>query len=307
MSIGGLYAKEYTSDGALRDVDISYLFKETNNIFSEIVKDRAGNLWIGTFSEGVQAINFDKPAIKNYLMSSIKEQTGIATSITAIYEDFDGDIWINQNRWGLGIFNPLNNSVRFYSDYPQLRGLPSLNIVRCISGFRSVPGEIWVGPENESVIFCMKKENGNIVIAKRIDLSAIASNTGYPRIFFEDRRNNIWIVTTAGLLIKPYNDDRIEPVSFALGTITGITEDTKGTIWVSSKNSGVFQIPISGISRIDRSQIQNFNSEQGFLPSDNIESVCADNNGKVWIGAKEGNIIVCNVTDQKFKDYSKAY
>lgn len=56
MSFSGLYALEYTNDESVKQVDISYLFKETNNIFSEIIKDRKGNLWIGAFSEGVLTI-----------------------------------------------------------------------------------------------------------------------------------------------------------------------------------------------------------------------------------------------------------
>lgn len=307
ISISGIYAKRYTSNGDIQDVDISHLFKETNNIYSEIIKDKVGNLWIGTFSEGVLTINFDIPSLTNYPMLSIKEQTGITPNITAIYKDKDGDIWFNQNRWGLGIFNAAKNRIRFYHDYPSLRNLSVMNIVSCISEFRSIPDEIWIGPENEPEIFCLKKDKDNIIVSRTINLSNLASNPGYARFFFEDKRNNIWIVTSTGLFIKQHNRENVEPLSFSLGSITGITEDRDGTIWISSKNSGIYQIPTSSSFTFNEATIQNLNKKDSGLASDNIESICADINGKIWIGTKEGNIIVYNISSQKLQDVSNLF
>lgn len=91
----------------METVDISDISSKLNNIFSEICKDKAGNLWIASFNEGVSYINMDKPVIQNYLMPFIKEMTGLTTNIQAIYKDKDGDIWINQNRLGLGIYKKI--------------------------------------------------------------------------------------------------------------------------------------------------------------------------------------------------------
>ncbi|MBK5722061.1 response regulator [Dysgonomonas sp. Marseille-P4677] len=307
ISISGIYAKKYTSEGTIQDVDISHLFKETNNIYSEIIKDKSGNLWIGTFSEGVLTINFDIPALTNYPMLSIKEQTGITPNITVIYKDKDGDIWFNQNRWGLGIFNPTNNKIRFYHDFPSLKDLNIFNIVSCISEFRSIPNEIWIGPENEAEIYCVTKEKDNVVVSRRINLENLASNSGYPRFFFEDSRNNIWIITSTGLFIKQYNKEDIEPVSFSLGSITGITEDLNGTIWISSKSSGIYQIPLSNNSILNKSAIKTLNKKNDGLASDNIESICADINGKIWIGTKEGNIIAYDINSREQRDLSGSF
>lgn len=307
MSISGIYAMEYDENGSLKTVDTSSLFKETNNIFSEIVKDKIGNLWIGTFSEGVLTINFDKPVIQNYRMISIKDNTGITPNITAIYADVDGNIWINQNRWGPGIFYIEEGIARFYKDFMTLRDIPTMNIICNISDFRSIPGKIWLAPENEAAIYVVRKINKSIELLERIDLLEVASNSGNPRLFFEDRKNNIWIVTANGLLVKPYNKEKIIPVSFSLGHITGITEDTRGDIWISSKNDGVFQIPVSGNLQIDDSQIKNYNRDTGSLASNNVESICGDINGKVWMGTKEGSIIVYDVISRQFSDMSESF
>lgn len=304
MCISGLYALEYNNDNTFTEVDISPLFKESNNIFSEIVKDKVGNLWIGAFSEGVLTINFNKPVIRNYTMPAIKEKTGITPNITTIYQDDDGCIWLNQNRRGLTFFDPVANTIRFYEEYPALRSLPGMSIISCIGSFKAVPNEVWLAPESEPLIYCVKKEKQQISLQKRIDLSKISTNSGNPRFFFEDSKNNIWIVTTTGLFVKPVNNDSIKPVGFSLRSVTGITEDTDGRIWISTKNSGIYQISVPHNLTSGDFNIKNFDKSTGLI-TDNIETICADTTGKIWIGSKEGNVIVYNITEGEFIDYSK--
>ncbi|KAA6339115.1 Sensor histidine kinase TodS [termite gut metagenome] len=53
--------------------------------------------------------------------------------------------------------------------------------------------------------------------------------------------------------------------------------------------------------------VKNYNKETSVLPSNNITSVCADLNGKVWIGTEEGNLIVYDAMEQTFQDVSKSF
>lgn len=305
MSISGLHALKYDENNTLKDVDISYLFNDYNNIFSEIIKDKTGNLWIATFGEGVLIINLDKPLIENYSLSTIKEQTGTAPNVTSIYEDNNGDLWMNQNRQGLAFFNPKQGKVTFYSEIQALRHIECFNRVYCISDFRSIPGEVWIGAEGSSVIYCLKKQNGSIIISRQIDLSKVKENCGEPYIFFEDKRNNIWIATHTGLFVKPYNTDVVKEVPFVHNYITGITEDTRGSLWVSCKDSGIYEIPTSNLSEPTGLIIENYNKNNTKLGSNNIEAISGDINGKVWIGTKEGNVIVYDIIEKSFHDLSK--
>ncbi|NDV84649.1 hybrid sensor histidine kinase/response regulator transcription factor [Bacteroides sp. 51] len=305
MSISGLHAVQYDENNGWKDIDISHMFDNYNNIFSEIITDRTGNLWIGTYGEGVLVINFDKPLIENYPLSTIKEQTGTAPNVTAIYEDDEGDIWINQNRQGLAFFNPKQNKVSLFNEYPALKNLIGINLVNCISDFRSIPDEIWVGTEVGSIIHCLKKKNGHITLSRQIDLSNIKENGGEAYIFFEDKRNNIWIVTTTSLFVKPYYTDTIKEVPFTENSITSITEDTRGSVWISCKNSGIYRIPATNFSDTNNIIVENFNSNSSELKSNNVEAICADINGKVWIGTKEGNVIVYDIVEKNFRDLSK--
>lgn len=305
MSFSGIYALEYKNGGNLEQVDISYLFKQSNNIFSEIIKDRDGNLWIGAFSEGALTINFNKPEIQNFAMKTIKHKIGVVPNITAIYEGQDGAMWLNQNRLGLNLFYPERDEIKAFGEYPQLKNIQGLKNISCAKGFGN-PENIWIGLQDESLIYILKKKGENISIKEQINLNSLHSNPGNAQLFFEDSKNNIWIVTTSNVFIKPYNQNSIKLVSSSLGRITAITEDAKGSIWVSSENNGIYEIPFNYNTALSDLKIKNYNKASGKLLSDNIQSISADQNGKIWIGTKEGNILVYDSWSQKFMDYTRA-
>lgn len=307
VSSSGLYVLKYTDENKIEKVDISNLTNESNNIFSEIIKDKTGNLWVGTFSEGAFIINFKQSLIKNFPIESIKTQIGITPNITTLFEDSDGDIWINQNRWGLGIFNPSTKNVKLFQYYPSLKKFSNLRAVSCISNAESDTKNIWVGLEGEPFIFVMNKNKGDIRIKEIINLDKYTHNAGYPRKFLTDRKGNTWIATNRGLLVKPVRQDTIIPVTFVLGEVTDITEDAYGNIWTSSKSSGVFYMTIKNNLTIDEKSIRNFTDRNSILNSNNTNVVHADVRGRVWIGTKEGSVIIYDIISNKFKNITSTF
>ncbi|MDL2241539.1 response regulator [Bacteroidales bacterium OttesenSCG-928-L03] len=307
LSSSGLYALRYDDDNRIEEVDVSYLFTEFNNIYSDIIKDNKGNLWIGTFSEGVFSINFDQPQIKNYPIASIKKQIGFTTRITSLHEDTDGDIWINQDRRGLGIYNPATEQVSFFQEHKSLQGNNAFISVSCFEETLANPGQVWVGSEYYPVIYILKKEKDILSIGKEYDLSRYTKNPGNPRKFHEDKRGNVWIVTSAGLLFKPFDADTIIPVSFSLGEITDITEDSYGNIWTSSRNYGIFSIPTQRDKGIDEAAVVNYNKNNSILESNNAEAIHADVNGNIWIGTKEGSVFLYSMLADEFQDITHTF
>ncbi len=301
MSFSGLSAFEYTKDGSLKEVDVSGLFRNFNNIFSEIIRDNNGNLWIGTFSEGIINIDFDKSAVRNINLSEIKRLTGITPNVTGIYKDKDGVIWFNQNRWGMGLYYPAENKIRLREELPTNAQFSNFSYV---SDFRSLPDEIWLNPQTSPLIYSLTKTNNDIKINYRVDLSAIRANAGNVLKFHEDRDNNIWIVTASGVFVKPYNKDII-PLTFSIENITDITEDEKGNIWVSSNSGGFYKLPPAG--NFEESKIVRYTNENSALKSNKITALCTDAKGKLWIGTKEGYVLIYDVEANEFSDISRSF
>ncbi len=307
VTSSGMYAIKSTADNKTEQVDISAITEQSTSIFSEITKDAAGNLWVGTYSEGAFIINFDQAIIKNYPIESIKKQIGITTSITALYEDVDGDIWINQNRWGLGIFNPKKNDVQFFSENGDQNNTADIINASFIQAIGNGTDNIWVGSDYETIINILKKNGNDIALVKKMDLNQSVPNAGIPKKIHPDHKENIWIATQNGLLVKPSRQESILKVSFALGEITDITNDAYGNIWTASKNSGIYRIPVRNTFPVDVASIKNYNIKNSNIRSNKTNAIHADGSGKIWIGTREGIILVYDIVADQFKDVTNTF
>lgn len=306
LSYFGLFTFEYTENGSIRKVDISGSFKDTNNLFSEIIKDKDGNLWIGAFSEGAFTVSFDRPVIQNYPLEEVKKKTGINPSVTAIYEDNSGTIWANLNRYGLCFINPETNNIQLQSEFPELEKKGnSFGFVYSMTGFHNSE-EVWVGKEVPPTIVSLRKNKNGFIVSDQVNqyLEKLPWY-GNASFFSEDKNKNRWIITNSGILIKPFDKDTLYLVTNEIRNITGITEDSDGNVWISSRNSGIYKIPPYP-DNINKAKIINYSKSTGDLKTNNIQAICADANGQVWLGTKDGSIIVYDIKKNQFTDMSNA-
>ncbi|MDR3220181.1 MAG: response regulator [Dysgonamonadaceae bacterium] len=307
MSSSGIQVVACDDKDRLRLIDVSDAFNNFSNIFSEIICDKDGNLWIAAFGEGILTINPDKPVIESYEISPIKKQTGFSTNVMSVYEDKEGDLWIDQNRWGFGIFSPAQNEIRFFQEFLSLRNLSGMESISCIAGFTSLKDEVWLGPESVPVIYCVKKDRNQLSLYHQFDLAQITDNPGNPRLFFEDSKQNIWIATTTNLFVKPIGKKQMMLSDRSISDIRSITEDNRGDIWIATRNSGIYRIAFTDELQVGASAIVYFSKEKQDLISNHIESICADKQGDVWIGSKEGNVFVYRQKTNRFEDMSGTF
>jgi len=295
ISYSGLYALRYGDNGAVESVDLEGLISESNNIYSEIVEDRTGNLWVGTFSEGVFMIDFDRSPVRNLAMPSVKAATGVTPRITVIHEDRDGELWINQDRWGFGVFDPSDGGVKFYREWPGLRNLAGLGEISCIAEVDPSSGEVWVGAFNSPTIYAIRKTGDRMELLRQIDLTEVdGAVAGNPRKIFRDRGGNVWIATTSGLLLKRAGGADVEATALTAGEITDVAQSVDGTVWIATRRRGLFTIDESA----DALRVP------GTLPSGShdIGAMCADGAGRVWIGTGNGSVIVHDAAAGGFRD-----
>lgn len=308
VSNTGLQVIQKRAGNKVSNVDISHISTRLNNIFSEIVKDKKGNLWIAAFNEGVFVVNFDKPLVRNIAIPSIRRQTGVVTNIRAVYKDKEGDFWINQNRWGLGIYSPQKKNVLFYQDISVLKNLAGMNNIGCIIENTSTNGEIWITPSYGHAIYGVRKEKGKITLSTLIDLNKVTDNPGNPVSFFEDSKLNLWILTTTKLLVKPARQSKIRDTGFKLGGMTDITEGKDGAYWISCRKEGVYRLFIGNDFKAKESQISHYCALNDHLMSDNINSICVGTNGEIWMGSLEGHVFFYdpekNIVEDLSSDFS---
>jgi signal transduction histidine kinase/ligand-binding sensor domain-containing protein len=92
-----------------------YIFRD--DVIEAFCKDKDGNLWVGTFTNGVYFCNPDGTIINSFNISN-----GLPSNrIQAIIEDYSGNIWISSNG-GISRFDHNTQKFRNYSKEDGLQG-----------------------------------------------------------------------------------------------------------------------------------------------------------------------------------------
>ncbi len=297
MSLFGLHAFKYNSNAAIEEVDLKNTLKKTNNIFSEIIKDKEGNLWIGAFSEGVFKINFNQPIIENFPINAIKKDIGLAPSFTSLLEDSDGDIWVNQNRFGLCVYSPTKKDFKLFTDITSLKQFKDLKYITNMN-ICGKNNEIWISNSQNSDILRIRKKNGKIKSIEHDDLNSLFQYPGIPQDFHTDQQGNIWIGTSSSLFIKQQSNDSIKLVKRNIGSVTDITQDTNDNIWISTSDKGLFSIKrltnLNSHYEVNKIEYDHF--------GDHIQSLAADHSGNICIGTKEGRLFYYDSSSNQFTE-----
>ncbi len=192
-------------DGHLEKVDLSSYMFDYNKMFSQIIKDREGNLWAGAYDSGYHLL-MGNPAITNNFLPKLKKHVGFDTNITTLGIDPNNGLWFNQERWGLCWYDIEQD--KFY-DYSNTN--PGVHNVGYILRSKQ-PGEFWLGCRDQPTLYKAKlnsKREIEYLLAK--DLYTPKGATGNITSMYEDSKGNLWVATTGQLYLKPDSKDFIIP------------------------------------------------------------------------------------------------
>jgi len=98
-------------------------------------------VWVGTPQNGLHKINKTKNTVRTYFLDNGKKKPQSDISITDIYENNEGILWLATNN-GLFNFNPANETFTNFTDQD---GLPANNILSILPGNTN---ELWINTQN---------------------------------------------------------------------------------------------------------------------------------------------------------------
>lgn len=220
-----------------------------------MLHDRDGGLWIGTLNRGIVHVHRGRA-------DSFSQSDGLSGDISeAIFQDREGSIWVAT--WeGLDRFRDF--AVATFS---KKQGL-SDPVVSSVLADRQ--GGVWIGTYGG----LDRWNSGQITNYGKLDGHA-------PRNLFQDSRGRIWVSTVNefGYLEK----NRLVPLpGIAAADVHGITEDTKGNLWITNPEALFRLSPRSELERIPWSR---------FGHQDYAWTLAADPlMGGVWLGFLNGSI-----------------
>lgn len=284
LSHNELYALKISENDSLEKVEIHDLIN-TYMMYTRIFKDREGNLWLSSY-DMAYTIFFDNSKIKNYPLPQIKERLGWDANIIELCLDNDSVMWINQDRYGLILYDLSNNRIE-----NKFKNIDIKTITK------SKTGEgVWIGTSGTPHIMRLVYRNLDIERIEDINLTKFTNNYGHILQLEEDSAGNIWVLTSTNLFIKPTEQKKI--IAIKLPNISKLATDRVGQIWAIDKDLNIYQLNYTG---------NNFTSElnthiSSLSKNEEISHFCIDQKNHIWIITSLGRIYRSDQNKQHFKN-----
>lgn len=221
---------------------------------------------------------------QNVRFSAITTAEGLSqNTITALIQDKQGFLWIGTPD-GLHRYDGYS-----FVDYKHLPNDSTSLINNSITSLaEDKNGNIWVGTE-KGISKWIRSQN----IFEQVKFNHTGAIPHQEiHSLFKDNKDNIWVGSKEGLSF--YKDTKKEWIHFAANnqklallkdlSISVVTQDAKGSIWVGSDSLGLYRINLAQTNE----QVKHFDIKSGLLDL-RITSLASDAIANVlWIGTEKG-------------------
>jgi len=296
----GLFRITYKEKGST-EMSIKNFVNDNDNKYSlsagEITalnEDNNGFLWIGTGNDGLNLLelktsNTRQPVFYHYKSDPYNESTLTSNSITTIYKDFEGTMWIGTFNGGINYYNEILfkfNLVKKNSNTSN-----SLNSNK-VNTFYEEGENLWIGTENGLNIYIRKNNKWLHFTHNKKDKSSISSNAVWA--IFRDSRKNMWIGTWAGGLnlfedkkktFTHYLHNKGDKSGISSNNIFDITEDKGGVLWVPTMGGGLDRFDYK--TKTFKAYKNNIDDTTSIL-NDWVRGILISRDGEIWVGTCSG-------------------
>ncbi|WP_254200163.1 ligand-binding sensor domain-containing diguanylate cyclase [Lysobacter sp. MMG2] len=274
------------ADGRIRAIDVRGESGDALSVLS-IAQDSTGELWVGTFADGVFRLRDGRP-VQRY-----SQDEGMPSGhVRAIVVDRDGTVWAGTRR-GLVTLDGQGAHA------PSAPGLPQ----GLITALASIDGALWIG----SVEGAHVMRDGRV---RRLDVNGMG---GARSVFgFQAVGKDVWISTDRGLY--RYCDGALARVGLEQGlpvdAVFQLVPDRVGNAWVTS-NRGVLRIRLEALDATADGRTIALPSER-FTETDGMPSAQANGSsapsailrrdGSLWLATSAGVAAVDPARMQRYLD-----
>ncbi len=276
---GGIF--RYSPTNGVRDINQCNLIcrqgdERTYDIRS-IYEDANGDLYVGTWGEGVKKLKY-RSVTDDYLESlSLNEENGLGNNYVAdITVDREGIFWFAT--YGGGVVAWINN---YFSQY----NIQDIGLIRTKIISAQVNKErLWLGT-NDGLI--------NMSIDCMSDFEYYSASSGIPehtditKIIFDDKHKTQYIGTNGqGVYYKHYDDTKYQALeNKAAQEVQKIVNDMTidDTCLYLATQGGLITYSLK------HKNFREYTTNNG-LPHNNINFVQLDQEGELWLGPKNSGI-----------------
>ncbi len=255
---------------------------------SVVFKDRAGILWIGTVSGGLDRLDPVHDTFTHYRHYTGDARSLSSNRVTCLYQDRGGELWIG-TKGGLDRLDPATGTFIHYRHDPQDAG--SLGTNEITATLEDHLGNLWVGTAQGLNKLDRSTGRFSSFLPDPADPQSLGHN--YVTCIREDHSGVLW--TTIGSWLSSldvktgkfthYSFHSEEPGSQSVAFATSIYEDRDGALWLGTVDSGLLKLDR------ERKNFIRYTREPGnpnSLPGNQVATLFEDAEGELWAGTVAG-------------------
>ncbi|MEO7989917.1 MAG: two-component regulator propeller domain-containing protein [Chryseolinea sp.] len=268
-----------------------------NNSIICFLKDRHGNLIIGTLNKGIYVYHPHKNRLRHFDLSSNESYT-LTGGVLSMVEDKEGIVWIGTERNGLKVLDILNNQLRDANHLIDVDNILDSKITCYIDR----DNNLWLGISHIGV-YLMKANSKPFYILNKSN-SGISNNSVNSILL--DHHKNVWIGTDGGGLnrlspdfskVKVFNSNAKDKHSLSDNAIVTLLEDEDKQIWIGSY--------IGGLSLYNRTSgtFTNYLIDTSAYGRNNnfVSAIIQDTPGKLLVGTTGGGLYSLDKKTEEIK------
>ncbi|SFC00711.1 Two component regulator propeller [Parapedobacter composti] len=315
----------------------------SQNSIYKIIRDSRGDMWLGTWADGLNYYNRDNGAFKQFSFGNTHNKLNYRV-VSGIAEDANGNLWIGTEGGGLNFYDKKTKKFTYYKNDPADKYSLSANNVKSVIIDHNQ--HIWIGIHDGGLNFLdpsrkpFKFQRIDFSDENNLSLKAYKVLT-----LLEDRQGNIWIGTlTGGLIFYDVHTKQLSKIDKDIKSIMSIEQSENPDVLLLGGDNGLETINILTKERnqlplktdlhtpplnVNCIFVDNFNNYwigtegQGVfmydpkrkktvaygvkegLPNDIIYGILSDNNGNIWMSTNNG-LSRLNITSNDIKNYNQA-
>ncbi len=292
------------------------------NQVKSILKDRSGNLWVGT-SSGLDKVTPVKDKFSAIYSASSDPFSLSDPIIKAICRDSHGNLWVG-TRNGLNYLSAEdfeNKNFKFHTFHHEKENKNSISHSNIFGILEDSQGYIWIPTFNGLNYFNLNEFEKKIKNNEKAGFKYFTSEDGLPHSYVrqikEIKKGEYWVMTYGQLSRMKFDPNNVQDTRFQnfdmddaktdalVNASTMVAErDRFGQFWIGTFNGVSKYMEKSGREFFDN--YKNELNNPGSLSNNTINDMLLDSRGRLWIATRGGlNLVVQeNATVRaKFKSF----
>jgi len=261
---------------------LAVLDKNTTENLHSLLWTKDSSIWFNT-TKGITQLK-ERNGIwqqKNFTIPNVN-----GASISTLYQDIKGFIWVGTLGKGIIILNPATGKLQILKDIPELI---NTNVIS-ITGKDS---SIWISAFEATV--CVKLYRDNMSFTNYAGVQNLGNKYVYN--ILQDNRNNVWFATDGKGIIKYQNGkfNSLEQPAGGYGNVVyKMAEDKQGNLWFSTYDKGLVKYDGKTFTCFTTAQgLSDMNITGLTISNDNIFLI--HKNDVDLVNTKSGNISYLDV------------